>query len=85
MPGMTEEKIAERRRCARDFADQARTISNTLFDRIDKFSLKTFGWIGFAGLLLTVIFTLSTIEDSTLSRGPGRGGSALSRRSGRIF
>ena len=64
MPGMTEEKIAERRRCARDFADQARTISNTLFDRIDKFSLKTFGWIGLAGLLLTVVFTLATIEDS---------------------
>lgn len=64
MPGMTEEKIAERRRSARDFADQARTISNTLFDRIEKFNVKTLGWIGLIGLLWTVISTLSTIEDS---------------------
>jgi len=64
MPGMTEEKIAQRRRSARDFADQARTVANTLFDRIENFNVRTLGWIGLLGLMWTVISTLSTIEDS---------------------
>ena len=64
VPGMTEEKIAQRRRSARDFADQARSVANTLFDRIEKFNVKTLGWIGLVGLIWTVISTLSTIEDS---------------------
>lgn len=64
VPGMTEEKIAERRRSARDFADQARAISNVLFDRVEQFNVKTLGWIGLAGLLWMVVSTLGTIEDS---------------------
>jgi len=64
VPGMTEEKIAERRRSARDFADQARSITNTLFDRVEQFNVGTLGWLGLAGLLFTVVSTLSTIESS---------------------
>lgn len=64
VPGMTEEKLAERRRSARDFADQARSISNTLFDRVEQFHVGTLGWIGLAGLIWTVVSTLSTIESS---------------------
>lgn len=64
MPGMTEEKIAERRRSAHDFAMQARSTFNTLFDRIENFNVKALGWIGLAGLLWTVISTLCTVEDS---------------------
>lgn len=64
IPGVTEEMRAAHRRSAGDFASQARTFSNMLFDRIENFDVKALGWIGLIGLLWTVVSTLSTIEDS---------------------
>jgi membrane protein len=64
MPGQSEEKMAERRRSAGDFAHQARSAANTLFDRVARFDVRTLGWIGLLGLLWTAVSTLGTIEDS---------------------
>lgn len=55
---------AEKKRLARAIAVQAREFSNQLFDRIDKFDISTFGWIGFAMLMWTVVSTFGQIEAS---------------------
>jgi len=52
----------KKRQAAEEFAAKARNISNTLFSRIEKFDIKTFGWIGFGFLLWTIISSLGTVE-----------------------
>lgn len=49
---------------AEEFARQARSISDQLFTRINDFDIGTFGWIGFATLLWTVISSISKVEMS---------------------
>lgn len=46
----------------RTLAAQVRTFSNDMFDRIDKFSVGTLGWIGFGMLMWTVVSTLGQVE-----------------------
>lgn len=64
LPGYSEEAREKKRIAAEEFAKTARTISNTLFQRIESFDIKTFGWIGFGFLLWTVVSTLSSVESS---------------------
>ena len=59
-----EEERRKKRIAAEEFAKQARRMSDELFSRIEKFDLKTMGWIGFGLLLWTVISTLGTVETS---------------------
>lgn len=61
---MSEEEREHKREAAIEFGTQARKISNILFDRIEKFDIKTFGWIGFVFLLWTVISSIGMIEVS---------------------
>ena len=60
----SEEDVQKKRIAAEEFATQARTISNALFERIDAFDVATFGWIGFGLLLWTVISSLGMVEMS---------------------
>jgi len=57
-------EAAARCTVARSVAAQARTFSTQLFDRIATFDIRTFGWIGFAMLMWTVISSFSQIETS---------------------
>ena len=59
-----EEERRKKRIAAEEFAREARVISNELFERIDRFDVSTFGWIGFGLLLWTVISTLASVETS---------------------
>ena len=59
-----EEERRNKKIAARDFAAQARKMSDELFSRIEKFDLETMGLIGFGLLLWTVISTLGTVETS---------------------
>lgn len=60
-----EEKAKEEKRIAQHaVAVQLREFVDPLFDQIDKFDIRTFGWIGFAMLMWTVISTLGQIEMS---------------------
>ncbi len=59
-----EEEKKKKRIAAEEFAREARVVSNELFDRIGKFDVSTFGWIGFGLLLWTVISTLASVETS---------------------
>jgi len=59
-----EEDRKNKKIAAREFAAQARKMSDELFARIEKFDLETMGWIGFGLLLWTVISTLGTVETS---------------------
>ena len=60
-----EEKEKEEKRIAQHVvAVQLRGFVDPLFDQIDKFDIRTFGWIGFAMLICTVISTLGQIEMS---------------------
>ena len=43
-------------------AVQLREFVNPLFDQIDKFDIRAFGWIGFAMLMWTIISSLGQIE-----------------------
>ena len=64
---LTPQAAEERRNkkiAAREFAAQARKMSDELFSRIEKFDLETMGLIGFGLLLWTVISTLGTVETS---------------------
>ena len=56
------EQIEARRQAARDFAKQARDISNSIFDRIEQFSLRTMGIVGVVMLLWTVVSTFGMVE-----------------------
>ena len=49
---------------AEEFAKQARTFSDQMFSRIDKFDVRKMGWIGLAMLLWTVISSLGQVEVS---------------------
>ena len=59
-----EEEKRKKRIAAEEFAREARVVSNELFERIGKFDVSTFGWIGFGLLLWTVISTLASVEPS---------------------
>ncbi len=56
------EIIEAKRQAARDFAQQARQISNDLFDRIAKINLRKVGIFGVAMLLWTVVSTFGMVE-----------------------
>lgn len=60
----SEEKREAGRAAVEAFAQQARTVANTLFERIDAFDIGTFGWIGFCFLLWTIVSSLSMVEES---------------------
>lgn len=62
-PTSTEDR-EKKRIAAEEFANRARTVSNMIFERVNQFDLKTFGWIGFALLLWTVISSLGMVEVS---------------------
>ena len=64
LPGFSTAEQDQKRLAAKEFATQAREISNTLFSRVDNFDIGTFGWIGFGFLLWTVISSLASVEDS---------------------
>jgi len=61
---MSEEERERKRIAAEEFAAQARSISNALFERIAQFDVWTFGWIGFGFLVWTVISAISMVETS---------------------
>ena len=64
---LTPQKAEEREKkiiAAREFAQQARSISNELFSRIEGFDISTFGWVGFAFLLWTVISSIGKVEET---------------------
>lgn len=60
----SEEEREKKRIAAKEFADQARSISTELFDRIEKFDIGTLGWIGFGFLVWTVISSVGMVEVS---------------------
>ena len=60
----TDEKQRKKKIAAEEFAKQARTFSDQVFARIDKFDIGKMGWIGFAMLLWTVISSLGQVEVS---------------------
>ena len=59
-----EEEREKKRIAALEFGKQARQISNSLFDRVEKFDIETLGWIGFGFLVWTVISSLGMVEVS---------------------
>lgn len=59
-----EEEREKKRIAALEFGRQARQISNSLFDRVEKFDVETLGWIGFGFLVWTVISSLGMVEVS---------------------
>ena len=61
---LSEEELEKKRIAALEFGSQARTISNDIFDRIDRFDIGTLGWVGFVVLLWTVISSLGMVEVS---------------------
>ncbi len=60
----TDEQREQRKAAALEFGKQARAISDTLFEKIEAFNIKTLGWIGFGFLLWTVVSSLSMVEVS---------------------
>ena len=53
----------EKKRIAAEvFASEARSVSNSLFTRIENFDVGTFGWIGFLLLLWTVVSSVGMVE-----------------------
>ena len=61
---ISEEERERKRIAAEEFAAQARSISNALFERIAQFDVWTFGWIGFGFLVWTVISAIGMVETS---------------------
>ena len=59
-----EQEMEEKRIAQHAVAVQLREFVNPLFDRIDKFNIRTFGWIGFAMLMWTIISSLGQIEST---------------------
>jgi len=64
LTAQSEAEREKKRIAAEEFAREARNISNTLFERIDRFDVGTLGWIGFGFLLWTVISSLGMVEIS---------------------
>lgn len=64
LPANSEEEREQKRIAAKEFASQARAISNELFKRVEQFDIGTLGWIGFGFLLWTVISSLASVESS---------------------
>lgn len=62
LPGVSEEEQEKKRIAAAEFGRQARYITNTLFERIEKVNVDTIGWVGFGFLLWTVISFLGSVE-----------------------
>lgn len=60
----SEEERERKRIAAEEFAQQAREISNAVFEKVAQFDVWTFGWIGFAFLVWTVISSISMVETS---------------------
>lgn len=60
--GQSPEVLKQKRMAARDFALQARGVANELFDRVDGFDVGTFGFVGVAMLLWTVVSSLGMVE-----------------------
>lgn len=56
--------LEERRENARDFAAQARSLSNSLFERVAAFDVSKLGWIGVIFLLWTIISSIAMVEIS---------------------
>ena len=61
---MDEQKREEKRIAAQEFGRQARSLSNKLFEKIEKFDVGTLGWIGFLLLVWTVISSIGMVEVS---------------------
>lgn len=59
-----EKALEVRKAMAEGFGKEARGISNTVFERIEKFDMGTLGWIGFVALVWTVISSISMVEES---------------------
>ncbi len=59
-----EEQLAARRQVAQEFGQQARELTNQLFTKIERFNVRTLGWIGFGFLLWTIISSMSMVEVS---------------------
>jgi membrane protein len=64
LPAGEAEDREKKRIAAGVFAGEARKISNALFMRIENFDIGTFGWVGFAFLLWTVISSMGMVEVS---------------------
>lgn len=62
LASLSAEDRENKKIAAKEFAHEAREISNTLFERIDKFDISTLGWIGFGFLLWTILSSLGTVE-----------------------
>lgn len=62
--GDDEQAHEARKTVASDLGHKARELSNTIFERVDKFDMGTLGWIGFAALVWTVISSISMVEQS---------------------
>ncbi len=61
---MSEEERERKRIAAEEFGQQARAITNALFEKVAQFDVWTFGWIGFSLLVWTVISSISMVETS---------------------
>ena len=59
-----EEARRKKQIAAEEFAVQARRLSNTVFERVERFDVGTLGWVGFGFLLWTVISSLGMVETS---------------------
>ena len=59
-----EEAAEEKRIAQHAVAVQLREFVNPLFDQIDKFDIRAFGWVGFAMLMWTIISSLGQIEST---------------------
>ena len=57
-------KLRKKKIASEEFAQQARSFSNQIFARIDKFNIRRMGVIGIAMLLWTVISSLGHVEIS---------------------
>jgi len=61
---LDDEERRKKQIAAAEFAQQARSISNALFSRVEQFDVGTLGWIGFGFLLWTIISSLASVETS---------------------
>lgn len=64
LPGGDEKQQEQKKQAAYYVATQVRGFTEPLFERIQSFDIKTFGWIGFGMLLWTVVSAIGMIEVS---------------------